>query len=91
METIESIVVKKYLGQRELPSHKQIPASNYIDWAQIGAREAQRWISVDEEMPSETGWMNAPYLAKTKNEIHVVGFTQGYWHHSGGLCLKKMW
>jgi hypothetical protein len=54
-----------------------------------GAREAQHWFPVTEELPEETGWMNAPYLAKTKNEIHVVGFTKGYWHHYGGLCLRE--
>lgn len=51
MKSIEYIVVDKYLKQQELPSHKQIPAQNYIDWAHIGAREAQRWFSVSEEMP----------------------------------------
>ena len=89
MKTIESLAVEKYLGQRELPSHKQIPATNFIDWAQFGAREAQRWISIEEEMPSVTGWFSVPYLAKTKNEIHVVGFTEGRWHQYGGLCLKN--
>ena len=89
LKTIEWLTVEKYEGQRGLPKHKQIPAQNFIDWAQFGAREAQRWISIDEEMPSDTGWMNAPYLVKTKNEIHVVGFTEGCWHMRGGLCLKK--
>lgn len=51
MKSIEYIVTEKFLSQRELPSHKQIPAQNYIDWAHIGAREAQRWFSVSEEMP----------------------------------------
>ena len=51
MKSIEYIVVEKYLNQQGLPSHKQTPAQNYIDWAYIGAREAQRWFSVNEEMP----------------------------------------
>ena len=51
MKTIESFVAEKYHGQRELPKHKQIPASCFIDWANIGAREAQRWITLNEELP----------------------------------------
>lgn len=89
MKTIEYLVVEKYKKQKDLPVHKRIPAENFIDWAQFGAREAQRWISIEEEMPTETGWDKAPYLVKTKNEIHVVGFTEGYWHMLEGLCLKK--
>lgn len=53
MKTIETLTAEKYHGQKELPAHKQIPAQNFIDWAQFGAREAQRWISVDEELPEE--------------------------------------
>lgn len=53
MKTIERFVTEKYLEQKELPAHKQIPAQNFIDWAQFGAREAQRWISVDKELPKD--------------------------------------
>lgn len=70
MKTIESIVVEKYLGQRELPAHKQLPAENYIDWAQIGAREAQRWISIDEELPN----VNKRVLVKDER---INAFTVG--------------
>lgn len=51
MESIEHIVANKYLKQQELPSHKQIPAQNYIDWAQVGAEEAQCWFPVSEKVP----------------------------------------
>lgn len=75
MRSIEFIVTEKYLNQRELPTHKQIPAQNYIDWANIGAQEAQRWFPVDEELPdtSESGVSNnvllklAVYNKKHKN------------------------
>lgn len=42
MNTIEKLAVEKYLGQRELPERKRIPADNYIDWAKFGAREGER-------------------------------------------------
>ncbi|MEG2276658.1 MAG: hypothetical protein RSA53_05415 [Odoribacter sp.] len=42
MNIIEELTIKKYLGQRELPEHKRIPADSYIDWAQFGARENER-------------------------------------------------
>jgi hypothetical protein len=59
-----------------------------IDAYVAGVEYYQRWIPIEEEMPEETGWLKAPYLAKSKNECHVVGFTQGHFHHLGGLCLK---
>lgn len=42
MNTIEELAVERYLRQRELPAQKRIPAENYIDWAQFGAREGER-------------------------------------------------
>ncbi|MCD8178080.1 MAG: hypothetical protein LUE98_11910 [Tannerellaceae bacterium] len=53
MKTIEWLAADKYINQREQPVHKQIPAKNYIDWAQFGAREAQRWINIEEELPEK--------------------------------------
>jgi hypothetical protein len=54
-----------------------------------GAEFAQRWIPVEEELPAETGWEKAPYIARTKKEDHIVGYTAGRFHHKGGLCLKS--
>lgn len=41
MNTIEELV-ERYLIQKEIPDHKRIPADNYIDWVQFGAREGER-------------------------------------------------
>lgn len=65
LKTIEWLTVEKYESQRGLPKHKQIPAQNFIDWAQFGAREAQRWISIDDRetpIPNE-----GDLLIKLKN------------------------
>jgi hypothetical protein len=71
MKTIENHVVDKYLSQRKLPVHKRIPAENYIDWAQFGAIEAQRWISIDEELPE----IGQRVLCKGDNLLEVLTFT----------------
>lgn len=42
MNTIEELAVERYLRQKEIPEHKRMPADNYIDWAQLGAREGER-------------------------------------------------
>lgn len=49
MKTIEEVAFNRYKSDQSLPSHKRMNPSNYIDWAQLGAKEAQRWISIDEE------------------------------------------
>lgn len=41
---IESFVTEKFLQQRGLSVHKQLPASNFIDWAIVGAMEAEKQI-----------------------------------------------
>lgn len=65
MKTIEYLAAEKYSDQRELPPHRQILAQNFIDWAQFGAREAQRWISInDRENPIPTG---VDFLIKLEN------------------------
>lgn len=51
MKKIEDIIAEKYISEQNLPERKRTPAENYIDWGMIGAKEAQRWISVDEEKP----------------------------------------
>lgn len=89
MKTLEESAVLNYQNDRKQPVKNQTPDDCYIDWYKKGAAEAQRWISIKEEMPEETGWEKAPYLAKTKNEIRSVGFTQGRFHLLGGLCLNR--
>lgn len=70
MKTIEWLTAEKYQEQRELPAHKQIPAQNFIDWALFGAREAQRWISIDEELPEDA----VQVLVKLKVEMKDDSF-----------------
>lgn len=70
METIENLATEKYINQRVLPPHKQLPANNFIDWAQFGAREAQRWISIDKELPE----VNKRILVKDER---IDAFTVG--------------
>lgn len=53
MKTIEQFVTDKYLGELQFPNHKRTREDYYIDWAQFGAREAQRFIPFEEEMPPE--------------------------------------
>lgn len=85
MKSIEWVVTEKYLGQRNLPAHKQIPAQNYIDWAYIGVREAQRWISLNEEMPEDA----VQVLVKLKVEMNDHSFEMislGAYH-----SFNKVW
>jgi hypothetical protein len=58
MKTIEEIAFGRYLSDQSLPKHKRMDASNYIDWAQLGATEVQRWIPVTEELPIVTEFGN---------------------------------
>jgi len=51
MKTIETVAFERYKSDQSLPEHKRLNPSNYIDWANFGKREAQRWIPVEEEMP----------------------------------------
>jgi hypothetical protein len=55
MNTIEKVAIDRYLSDQSLPAHKRMDASNYIDWARLGAKEAQRWIQIEEEMPINDG------------------------------------
>ena len=77
MKTIEQVVFDKYKSDQSLPKHKRMEPKNYIDWANYGAREAQRWIPVEEELPEgieigETGTkLSCFVIAKCKN---------GSWH-----------
>lgn len=69
MKTIENFVTEKHLRQRELPMRKQIPAQNFIDWANIGAREAQRWIGLDEELPPDAVQVLVKLKVKMKDNM----------------------
>ena len=51
MKTIEQFVFDKYLSQQSKAEKYKIDASNYIDWAHIAVKEAQRWIPIKEELP----------------------------------------
>lgn len=63
LKSIERIVEEKHEAQRDMPKRKQTPNDFFVDWAMIGAREAQRWISNDEaEAPTDSD-----YLIKFEN------------------------
>lgn len=52
MKKIEELAAEKYLSEQNLPERKRTPSENYIDWAEFGAREAQRWIHINEDFPT---------------------------------------
>lgn len=53
MKKIEELAIEKYFSEVNLPDKKRTPVDNYIDWANFGATEAQRWISIKESMPED--------------------------------------
>lgn len=53
MKKIEELAAEKFISQQNYPERKRIPAENYIDWAEFGAREAQRWIPISESLPED--------------------------------------
>jgi len=57
MKTIEDIASSRYISDLELPERKRIHPSCYIDWAVFGAREAQRWIPIEKEVPVHDSWV----------------------------------
>jgi hypothetical protein len=69
MRTIENVAFNRYKDDQSLPRHKQMGVSNYIDWANFGAREAQRFIPIEEELPpvgvevllQNDNWKNEDY------------------------------
>lgn len=78
MKKIEELAAEKYISEQNLPERKRTPAENYIDWAEFGAREAQKWISVKDSMPEDHGELlltkkgklgeiTIPVLVKYKN------------------------
>lgn len=73
MKTIEEVAFNRYKSDQSLPKHKQMHASDYIDWAELGAREAQRWIPIEEELPEE----NITVLAKGGIAIWISAMSKG--------------
>lgn len=51
MKTLEESAVLEYQKDRKQPEKYQIPDNCFIDWYKKGAKEAQRWITPDEELP----------------------------------------
>ena len=90
MKTIEEVAFDRFDSDQKLPERKRIGVICYADWARFGAREAQRWIPIEEELPPESGWDNSPYIVKTKHEMRVVGYTCRRFHLQGGLCLNEL-
>ena len=69
MKTIKRVIAEMYEKQKSLPVLIRIPDECFIDWAQMGAREAQRWIPVEEELPE----MNIRVLLKLNNGEIALG------------------
>lgn len=72
MKTIEYIIGERHEAMQTLPKHKQIPDNFFLDWAIMGAREAQRWISIEEELPKE----NIPCIVKNEYENICICFME---------------
>jgi len=75
MKTIEEVAFGRYISDQSLSAHKRMDVTCYIDWAQLGSREAQRWITVEEELPEK----NINVLLKRSHPFHlyeVCGFVR---------------
>jgi len=90
MKTIEKVAFDRYINDQSLPEHKRMDASCYIDWAQLGAREAQRWIPIEEELPPEDG---QEILLKNEKWIHedfnIKGVRAG--SYCDGIWTSAYW
>jgi len=84
MKTIEEVAFGRYLSDQSLPESKRMHASNYIDWANLGAREAQRWIPI-EELPPMDGqdiliknekWIDEDF---NENGVRIGCYGDGIW------------
>jgi hypothetical protein len=64
MKSIEQVVFDRYLSQQSKAEKYRIDASNYIDWAQIAVREAQRFIPIEESMPEDHEELLLPIKGK---------------------------
>ena len=94
MKKIEEVAFGRYLSDQSLPKRKRMDITCYIDWAQLGAREAQRWIPIEEELPPEDGqeillknekWIDEDYNIKGVRAGSYCDeiWTSAYWcgHH----------
>jgi len=64
MKSIELAASTRYLSDLELPERKRINPSCYIDWANFGAIEAQKWFPIDTLTYQETDGL--VFLGKNK-------------------------
>jgi len=75
MKTIEFKASARYISDLELPKHKRMDSSYYIDWANFGAREILKWISVEEELPEETKWLIDDSIEGVESTVKVLVMT----------------
>ena len=75
MKTIEFKASARYISDLELPVHKRMDPSCYIDWANFGAREVLEWISVDEELPEETKSLLDNSIEDVERTVKVLVMT----------------
>lgn len=95
MKTIEQVAFDRYISDQKLPEHKRMQAVCYIDWANLGAIEAQRWIPMDEELPernyetvSDQQYTHTvdSFLVKTRNG--KVSVSKRISFMNGSFCWK---
>lgn len=68
MQTIEEIAFQRYLSDQSKPKHQRMGISNYIDWANLGAKEAQRWFPM-----TELKEIGVDYIFKKENQRCTIG------------------
>lgn len=88
MKTIEQVVFDKYKSDQSLPKRKRMAPEDYIDWANFGAKEAQRWISVEEELPelNRDLYSDLLLLKDEKGKLHI-GFY--HWTMKGNIFITN--
>lgn len=73
MRTIEQVAFDRYNADQKLPERKRIGASDYLEWAVLGAKEALRWIPIEEELPGN----NKSVIAKNGSNIWISTLMKG--------------
>lgn len=81
MRTIEEVAFSKYLSDQKLPKHKRMAPENYIDWANLGAREAQRWFKPQEELPKHRDVVLAKVPLKNYPLLFAYNEIREKWFH----------
>ena len=102
MKTIGQVVFDRYKSDQSLPERHRIGIDCYIDWAQLGARETQRWISISEELPEDADnivksglydYSEHAVIVQTCNGKYSITkrtrFNNGNWHWSGSASFDK--